>query len=408
MNRHGNILKWGQNNKNGSKGSNRLWMHPPEALQVGHVAYLVKFLGNTDVEQPKGIEVVKEGIRKLKFSQQLKRSEGGKTPKVELTISVDGVAIQEPKNKRIFHQYPLHRISYCADDKSDKKFFSFIAKEADSDKHSCFVFVSDKLAEEITLTIGQAFDLAYRRFLESSGRDLEMKKQMIILQKKVQELEKENAELRKRLSDNTKRKSKDNVDSLNKQNSSTSFTFVNGTTTPVDKSVHHSPPSVQPPPLPARIFDQRQAHAPISPSQELFENITLPQVPQATVGRKLENLLLNDLDDFNPRRETPAPTTNGVVKQNGHATSETTDLFGAIPFGPKNNNSVNNNCDQRSQGSSDPFGMDDFSSSQDYEMAIGDIDKKLTEMRDGFSRGLSFGNDDFCLEALDPLANKPN
>ena len=57
------------------------------------------------------------------------------------------------------------RISYCADDKAEKRFFSFIAKEADSDKHTCFVFVSDKLAEEITLTIGQAFDLAYKRFL---------------------------------------------------------------------------------------------------------------------------------------------------------------------------------------------------------------------------------------------------
>jgi hypothetical protein len=35
-----------------------------------------------------------QGIQKLKFSQQLKKSEGNKTPKVELTISVDGVAIQ--------------------------------------------------------------------------------------------------------------------------------------------------------------------------------------------------------------------------------------------------------------------------------------------------------------------------
>ena len=47
--------------------------------------------------------------------------------------------------QRILHQYPLHRISYCADDKAEKKFFSFIAKEPDSEKHTCYVFVSDKL-----------------------------------------------------------------------------------------------------------------------------------------------------------------------------------------------------------------------------------------------------------------------
>lgn len=51
------------------------------------------------MDQPKGIEVVKEGIRKLKFTQQLKKAEGSKTPKVELTVSIDGVAIHEPKTK---------------------------------------------------------------------------------------------------------------------------------------------------------------------------------------------------------------------------------------------------------------------------------------------------------------------
>merc|ERR1719433_1071264 len=104
-----------------------------------------------------------------------------------------GVAIQEPKTKKIQHQYPLHRISYCADDKAEKRFFSFIAKEADSEKHTCFVFVSDKLAEEITLTIGQAFDLAYKRFL--SGKTQESDKE------KIARLERENAELTQRLKD---------------------------------------------------------------------------------------------------------------------------------------------------------------------------------------------------------------
>ena len=40
-------------------------------------------------------------------------------------------------------------------------------------------------AEEITLTIGQAFDLAYRRFLDTQGKDMEQKKHHVLLQKKV-------------------------------------------------------------------------------------------------------------------------------------------------------------------------------------------------------------------------------
>ena len=205
MMRTSNLLRWTHNakntNNNNKSNTNKNWIHPAEALLHGHVAYLVKFLGSTDVDQPKGIDVVKEGIRKLRFSQQLRKAEGQRTPKVELTVSVDGVAIQEAKAKRILHQYPLHRISYCADDKAEKKFFSFIAKEADSEKHTCYVFVSDKLAEEITLTIGQAFDLAYRRFLETTGREVEGRRQMTQLQEQVERLQRQNNVLRKRLQD---------------------------------------------------------------------------------------------------------------------------------------------------------------------------------------------------------------
>jgi len=40
-------------------------------------------------------------------------------------------------------------------------------------------------AEEITLTLGQAFDLAYRRFLDSQYKNVDTKKQMLLMQKKV-------------------------------------------------------------------------------------------------------------------------------------------------------------------------------------------------------------------------------
>ena len=74
------------------------------------------------MDKPKGIEVVKQGIQKLKFNQQLKKSEGAKEakpPKVELTISVEGVSIQEPKTKKVLHQVQslmqlfLWHVTFC-------------------------------------------------------------------------------------------------------------------------------------------------------------------------------------------------------------------------------------------------------------------------------------------------------
>lgn len=59
----------------------------------------LQFLGNVDVDQPKGFNVIKDSIKKLKFNQQVRKAEGSKVPKVELTISVEGVALQDPKTK---------------------------------------------------------------------------------------------------------------------------------------------------------------------------------------------------------------------------------------------------------------------------------------------------------------------
>lgn len=103
---------------------------------------------------------------------------------------------QENKIQVILNQFPLHKISYCADEQGTKKYFSFIAKtglnnntsttssngstisngtndstnSTDAETHECFVFIASKLASDITLTIGQAFDIAYRRYINDSGK----------------------------------------------------------------------------------------------------------------------------------------------------------------------------------------------------------------------------------------------
>ncbi|KAJ8966334.1 hypothetical protein NQ314_003602 [Rhamnusium bicolor] len=464
----------GKNNSSNNTNGERKWIHPPEALQ-------------------KGIEVVKEGIRKLRFSQQLRKSEtGAKTKKVELTISIDGVAIQEPRTHNILHQFPLHRISYCADDKGEKKFFSFIAKQPNQgeyhfiiknsdyskvkvfvnlfnhkpltvlfivvdneaeDTHECFVFISDKLAEEITLTIGQAFELAYKRFLETSGKDLESQRRAMITQQKIKRLEQENNIYKQRLLEisqfsNIKpeldqylrkhdiknileTKSLSNSSSSDNTNTSNS-NQTNGTTREL-LDLNSEITNGVAPPVPPRSFENTPA-----------------------VGTKLEGLLLNELDhdnDFDPRsfenHTTPFyPSTNGnasspplmlrplsnfynsscttpkaprrsninITNNNNESTkSSGQDLFGTTPFTPQipltpSPNSVT------SGKILDPFEMGDFGTAatpQDIENAIGLLDKRILEMKvikkkknaTGFSRGISFGNDDFSLESLDPLKN---
>ncbi|XP_069589885.1 PTB domain-containing engulfment adapter protein 1 isoform X9 [Ranitomeya imitator] len=132
-----------------SRKKDKSWMHTPEALSKTFIAYNVKFLGSTEVEQPKGTEVVRDAVRKLKFARHIKKSEGQKTPKVELQISIYGVKILEPKIKEVLHNCQLHRISFCADDKTDKRIFTFICKDSESNKHLCYVFDSEKCIQEL-------------------------------------------------------------------------------------------------------------------------------------------------------------------------------------------------------------------------------------------------------------------
>lgn len=332
------------------KSALKQWVHPPDKLLTGHIVYNVKFLGECVVDNAKGTDIVKDAIRKRKFNKHIRKAEGQKTPRVELTISADGVTVQDPKSKACMHQYPLHRISYCADDKTDKRMFTFIAKAADSNTHYCYVFDSEKCAEEITLTIGQAFDLAYRRFLETSGQDLDSKKQCIVLQKKVQTLEQENAALKKRIQELERMKG-------------------------------------------------------VEPSQQF--------PPQPSVGRKLENLILDD---------KPVQTNGSSSTSNGSAPTTPAKLgllsppprsSRSQPQTPSSNKSVSANpfsSPGPSQSSVDPFGMPAFTPTSPAvsppptsRPSVSSSERELMDMQVGFSAGLSFGTEDFSLADFDPL-----
>ena len=85
-------------------------------------------------------------------------------------------------------------------------------------------------AEDITLTIGQAFDLAYKKFLESKGKELESQKQSLIMQKRIEILEHENKELKKRLAEVAKIKGQNDVQQYLKDNNvsytNSGFTWI--------------------------------------------------------------------------------------------------------------------------------------------------------------------------------------
>ncbi|XP_055967718.1 PTB domain-containing engulfment adapter protein 1 isoform X2 [Sorex fumeus] len=371
-----------------SRKKDKTWMHTPEALSKHYIPYNAKFLGSTEVEQPKGTEVVRDAVRKLKFARHIKKSEGQKIPKVELQISIYGVKILEPKTKEVQHNCQLHRISFCADDKTDKRIFTFICKDSESNKHLCYVFDSEKCAEEITLTIGQAFDLAYRKFLESGGKDVETRKQIAGLQKRIQDLETENVELKNKVQDleNQLRitqvstspllhKMSDHEQHGFQRCSSSFWQSSDGSSSCVNISSITVTP-VNPP-------DSRLSLGLIIPPPSkwgLSKPISGNSIPRPHAGSMTPKSPSTDIFDMIPFSPTShpssLPTRNGTQPPPvpSRSTEIKRDLFGAEPFDPFN-------C-----------GAGDFPP---------DIQSKLDEMQEGFKMGLTLEGTVFCLDPLD-------
>ncbi|CAJ0942374.1 unnamed protein product, partial [Mesorhabditis belari] len=181
-------------------GSGKTWIHPPDVLLNGRVEYTVRLLGSREVAKAKGTDTIRDAIHAIRFQKQVKESETGysqrqKLQRVDLQINVEGVTVVDSKTKMVLYRYPLQRISFCADDKQDKRVFSFIAKAEESNRHDCFVFMAEKVAEQITLTVGEAFDLAYKNFMDKNRVTLQNQKQVLLLKKRIIDLEEENQAL---------------------------------------------------------------------------------------------------------------------------------------------------------------------------------------------------------------------
>ncbi|RXG67500.1 PTB domain-containing adapter protein ced-6 [Armadillidium vulgare] len=331
---------------------------------------------------------------------------------------------------KVLYQYPLHQISYCADDKAEKRFFSFIAKESDREAHTCFVFISDKLAEEITLTIGQAFDLAYRKFLETSTREGELRRQLMTLRQQLQMLEKEKSTLEDRLKHVAALKDRQDLSRYMEENGISDLLFMNGVQS-TEEPILHSP---------SGSSSDHSNLEPISP-------LNLPPVPPRnnSKGDILENHENSNEDDFDfdPRAEERKASQSHDVIGNGSASPDSMNGFGSDEddfdpraeenessrkvFGTENSFEIKSpSLELNGIANSFPTLIPPPSRPRQQDKLIpnhlldGEVDpfssplpadnvfsSQIEQIKAGFSRGLSFGtaDNDFTLDSLDPLKN---
>ncbi|RUS79469.1 hypothetical protein EGW08_012773, partial [Elysia chlorotica] len=94
-----------------------------------------------------------------------------------------------------------------------------------------------------------------------------------------------------------------------------------------------------------------------------------------------------------PPPNTRSNRANSLRSQTGSTPSTPSTPSGSNPFYASPSSTA------QAPGQVDPFGMQAFSPIGQ----TGSSEQELIDIRDGFSRGLTFGTDDFNLDDLDPL-----
>ncbi|XP_020500667.1 low density lipoprotein receptor adapter protein 1b isoform X1 [Labrus bergylta] len=146
------------------------WTDTRETLLEGMV-FQLKYLGVTMVEQPKGEELSAAAVKRIVATA---KASGKKLQKVTLTVSPRGIILYDSASNQLIENISIYRISYCTADKMHDKVFAYIVQSQHNETLECHAFLCTKrkMAQAVTLTVAQAFRVAFE-FWQAAKEDKE-------------------------------------------------------------------------------------------------------------------------------------------------------------------------------------------------------------------------------------------
>ncbi|XP_054995353.1 low density lipoprotein receptor adapter protein 1 isoform X2 [Sorex araneus] len=135
------------------------WTDTRETLLEG-MQFSLKYLGMTLVEQPKGEELSAAAVKRIVATA---KASGKKLQKVTLKVSPRGIILTDSITDQLIENVSIYRISYCTADKAHDKVFAYIAQSQHNENLECHAFLCTKrkMAQAVTLTVAQAFKVAF-------------------------------------------------------------------------------------------------------------------------------------------------------------------------------------------------------------------------------------------------------
>ncbi|XP_056413055.1 low density lipoprotein receptor adapter protein 1 [Hyla sarda] len=135
------------------------WTDTRETLLEG-MLFNLKYLGMTLVEQPKGEELSAAAVKRIVATA---KASGKKLQKVLLKVTPRGIVLYDSVTNKLIENVSIYRISYCTADKLHDKVFAYIAQSQQNETLECHAFLCTKrkMAQAVTLTVAQAFKVAF-------------------------------------------------------------------------------------------------------------------------------------------------------------------------------------------------------------------------------------------------------
>ncbi|XP_075874052.1 C-Jun-amino-terminal kinase-interacting protein 1 isoform X2 [Nelusetta ayraudi] len=136
--------------------------------------YRLKFLGSVQVPFHKGNDVLCAAMQKIATNRRMTVKYNPPSSCI-LEISVKGIklSVQEEyyasdRSNECNHFFQLKNVSFCGYHPKNSKYFGFITKHPADHRFACHVFVSENSTKPLAESIGKAFQLYYREFVEAS------------------------------------------------------------------------------------------------------------------------------------------------------------------------------------------------------------------------------------------------
>ncbi|XP_029000551.1 C-Jun-amino-terminal kinase-interacting protein 1 isoform X2 [Betta splendens] len=136
--------------------------------------YRLKFLGSVQVPYHKGNDVLCAAMQKIATNRRM-TVKYNPPSSCFLDISVKGIklAVQEDyyasdRSNECSHFFQLKNVSFCGYHPKNSKYFGFITKHPADQRFACHVFVSENSTKPLAESVGKAFQLYYKEFVEFS------------------------------------------------------------------------------------------------------------------------------------------------------------------------------------------------------------------------------------------------